>query len=321
MQFGNVPGLDRPVSRLAQGTMMLKADDEDWTFRLLDAVFELGCNTFDLAHIYAGGNAERLLGRWMAARGVRDRINLLTKGCHQNSDRKRVTEFDLAADLHDSLARLQVQTIDLYVLHRDDPDVEVGRIVDWLNEHADAGRIRAFGGSNWTHERLAAATEYAEANGLIPFVLSSPHYSLADMVEPAWDGCVAISGPAGEAARRWYAERDMPVFAWSSLARGFFTGLVRRDNLESLEETNRSSLHAFCHEPNFQRLDRVETLAREKGATVPQIAMAYVANTPLNLFALVGCCSGEEFRECAEAWDISLTPEEMDWLDLQRDDR
>jgi hypothetical protein len=197
MQYGRLPGIDKPISRLVQGTVPLDPDDLDASFALLDAVHELGCNAFDTAHVYGNGDRERMLGRWIRERGLREKVIILTKGAHHNADRRRVTPFDITSDLHDSLARLQVDAIDLYVLHRDDPEVAVGPIVEVLNEHRKAGLIDAFGGSNWTHERIRAANVYAEAHGLTPFVVSSPQFSLAEMVEPPWTGCISIGGPSG----------------------------------------------------------------------------------------------------------------------------
>lgn len=324
MQYGKIEGVDKPVSRLAQGTMMFRRDDVDWTYGLLDDIVATGCNTFDLAHGYCGGDSERMFGDWMKARNNRDDVVILTKGSHPNPDRKRVRNFDIAADLHDSLARLDVETIDIYVLHRDDPDVEVAEIVDELNKHHEAGRIGVFGGSNWTPARIAEANEYAAKNGLQPFTVSSPNFSLADMVESPWGpDCISISGPSRAAERQWYHEQNMPLFTWSSLARGFFCGKVTRQNAEEIltQGPNRSSIKAYCHEVNFQRLDRVEQLAKEKGVSVPQIATAYVASQDLNIFSLIGCYSGKEFGECVDAWELKLTDEEMEWLDLRRDER
>ena len=87
---------------------------------------------------------------------------MIGKGAHHNADRKRVTPFDITADLFDSLARFGFDHVDLYLLHRDDPSVPIGPIVEVLNEHFSEGRIKAFGGSNWTPERLREANEYAE---------------------------------------------------------------------------------------------------------------------------------------------------------------
>jgi len=323
MPYGRVEGVDKPVSRLVLGTMILHTDRLEESFALLDAAMELGYNTLDCAHVYGGGGSERAIGRWMQARGNREQVVILTKGCHPNADRKRVTPFDLAADLHDSLARLQTDYIDLYLLHRDDPEVPVGPIVEALNHHHREGKIRAFGGSNWRHERIQQANEYARAHGLLPFAASSPHFSLAEQVQDPWGpGCVALSGPREAAARAWYAANQMPIFAYSSLARGFFSGRITRENFPALRDTlDPACLRAYCHEVNFQRLDRAQILAREKQVTVAQIALAYVLNQPLNLFALVGAESREEAQANVEATALKLTPDELAWLDLRQEHR
>jgi len=149
MQYLALPGLDKPVSRIVQGTVMLNSKNEAEGHALLDAVFEAGCTTFDTAHVYGNGDVERVFGRWINSRGIRDKVVILDKGAHHNQDRKRVTSFDITADIHDSLARLQTDYIDMYALHRDDPSVPVDDIVRTLHEHKEAGDIGVYGGSNW----------------------------------------------------------------------------------------------------------------------------------------------------------------------------
>ena len=139
MQYGSIDGIDKPISRLVQGTVMVNSEEIEKGFALLDEVFELGCTTFDTGHVYGNGDNERTVGRWINERGLRDKVVILGKGAHHNQDRKRVTPFDITADLHDSLARFKTDYIDLYVLHRDDPAVPVGPIVETLNEHFEAG--------------------------------------------------------------------------------------------------------------------------------------------------------------------------------------
>jgi len=320
MKYGHVPGVNKPISRLVQGTVMINSREIDRGFRLLDEVFELGCTAFDTAHAYGNGDNERTVGRWVHERGVRDKVVIIGKGAHHSMDRRRVTPFDITADIFDSLARFKFDDIDLYLLHRDDPAVPVGPIVEVLNEHLEAGRIHAFGGSNWTHERIRQANEYARSHGLVPFIAGSPQFSLAEQVKEPWPNCVSIGGPRGEAARQWYAEEGMALFPWSSLAGGFFSGRFRRDNLDTFETyLDKLCVHSYCYEDNFKRLDRVRLLAEEKGLTVPQIAMAYVMSQPLNIFALVGCANGHEFQENVEACEVKLTPEEIAWLELRSD--
>ena len=237
MLYGSIRGVEKPVSRLVLGTMIIDARELERSFELMDAVVESGCTTFDTAHVYGGGNSERAIGRWMQERKNRDKMVILSKGAHHNADRRRVTPFDITSDLHDSLTRLRTDYIDIYLLHRDDPSVPVGPIVECLNEHLQAGRIYAMGGSNWRHERIQETNEYAEAHGLVPFAASSPNFGLAEQVEDPWGpGCVSLSGPNAAEARKWYEENQMPIFAYSSLGRGFFSGRITRENFEAQKE-------------------------------------------------------------------------------------
>jgi aryl-alcohol dehydrogenase-like predicted oxidoreductase len=324
MQYGEINGVNKPVARVVQGATMIGSDlDAEQSFALLDQVYELGCNTIDTAHVYSGGNSERVIGQWMEARGLREKIVIITKGAAHSEDRRRMTPFDIACDLHDSLARLRTDHIDLYLLHRDDPNRPVEPIIAALNEHRQAGRIHAFGVSNWSHERIAAANAYAEKNGLEPFVASSPQYSLAESFDEPWPLCLSISGRAGAAAREWYQKTQMPVLAWSTLASGFFSGRFRRDNLQLFgkREWDEVAVRSYAREANFQRLDRAAALASEKGLTAAQVALAYVMNQPMNLFVLVGPHSAEKFKANIKASEIELTEQELDWLDLTTDSR
>ena len=324
MRYSEIPGVNKPVARLIQGSTMFGSDlDEAESCSLLDQVYELGCNTIDTAHVYSGGDSERIIGRWMQERDLREKGMIITKGAAHSKDRRRMTPFDIAADLHDSLARLKTDYIDLYLLHRDDPDLPFEPIIDALNEHLRAGRIDAFGASNWSHERIQAANAYAHANGLEPFVASSPQFSLADSHAEPWPLCLSISGSAGTAAREWYEQTQMPLLIWSPLASGFFSGRFRRDNLDQFGEREWDDvvLRTYANEANFQRLDRASILAAEKGLSPAQVALAYVMNHPMNVFAVVGPHSAEKFRANIEASDLELTLREMAWLDLRTDSR
>jgi len=323
MQTATIPGLSRPVSRLVQGgTMFGSPLDDTASFAVLDAVLELGCTMIDTAHVYGGGHSERTLGRWLHARGRREQVLILSKGAHPDAHGSRVNPAAIAADLHESLERLQTDYIDLYMLHRDDPTLPVGPIMEALHQHHQAGKIRAIGVSNWSAARLQEANAYAQAHGLTPIVASSPHFGLAEQIEAPWLDAYTLTGPARAAERAWYAQSQMPVFAWSSLASGFFSGRVHPDRLAELTSpTDQMVLRCYCNEPNFERLARTRTLAAERGASVAQVALAYSLQSPLNLFALVGSVSRAEYADSAAAADLTLTPAEMDWLDLRRPER
>lgn len=322
MQYGTVSGSAKKISRLVQGCIMLTRSRKEEGFALLDATRQAGITAYDTAHGYGGGEVDRTLGLWMEERGNRDEVVIIGKGAHHNQDRNRVTPYDIAADLADSLARLRSDYIDLYLLHRDDPAVPVGPIVEALNEHRAAGRIHAFGGSNWTPERLAEANEYADRRGLVPFAASSPNFSLADQIAEPWKDCLSIAGPGQAAARAWYAERDMPLFTWSSVGRGFFSGKITRANAEQVrDQFDGSMAKSYYGEDNFKRLDRAWALAEEKGRSVPQIALSYVLSYPLNIYALVRSMSGAELAANEQALDDPLTAAEMAWLDLRQEER
>jgi aryl-alcohol dehydrogenase-like predicted oxidoreductase len=323
MEYGQPEWTDKKVSRIVHGTIMLHENHAEQDFELLDAVWAAGITTFDTAALYGNGTCERVLGRWMEERGVRDEAFVLGKSCHHNGDRRRVTPYDIAADLADSHARQRASYHDLHCLHRDDETVPVGPIVEALNEHLDAGRIRAFGGSNWSTARIAEANDYAASKGLQGFVASSPNFSLADEKEAPWEGCLSVSGPSKAADREWYTTQKMPLFTWSSLARGFFSGALTRDNAESVRKNmDGSSIASYWHEDNWKRLDRVTELAEEKDVAVPLVALAWVLQNPgLDVYALVGARTPDEVKANAEVFDLELSAEEFDWLDLRRDDR
>jgi aryl-alcohol dehydrogenase-like predicted oxidoreductase len=320
MQYGRIAGVEKPVSRLVQGTSTTVARDQAAQFAVLDGFFAAGGTAIDTARHY-GDAVESILGRWIAERGVRDRVVIVGKGAHPKGDVKRVTPAEIAADLDESLRQLGVESIDLYLLHRDDPEVPVGPIVEALDGHRRAGKIAAYGGSNWSIERLKEANEYARANDRAPFAAASPNFSLAEWRTPPWPGCATIAGVANAAARAWYEAERLPVIAWSGLAGGFFSGRFRRDNLDTFTDyLDRVSAESYGTDENFRRLDRAEALAAALGLTVPQVALAYLVNQPpLEVYPIVGARTADEATQNAAAFDVRLSPEEVAWLDLRRD--
>lgn len=308
LRFDRIAGIDRPISKLVLGTMIFNRQNEKTAFALLDAFLEMGGNCIDTAHVYGGGESERTIGRWLQARGSRDDVIILGKGAHPDATGPRVNPAAIERDLSESLERLQVETIDLYLLHRDDPALPVGPIVESLNEQKRRGRIRAFGGSNWTTARIAEANAYAAARGLDGFVASSPNLSLAKPNEPRWPGCVSLSFPDLD----WYERLQFPVFSWSSQAGGFFTG-----RFTPADRSDREMVRVYYSEANWRRYERAGELGKRHGLDANQIALAYVLNQPFPVFAIVGPHSVGELSSSARALDVELSPEELRWLDLR----
>jgi aryl-alcohol dehydrogenase-like predicted oxidoreductase len=323
MEYGSLKGIDKPLSRLVQGTIPLRDSDLDASFALLDGVYEAGGRAFDTAHSYGNGMNETVLGQWIKDRGVREQVVVLGKCAHPEKDKpRRVTPEDITDDLHESLERQQTDYIDLWALHRDDESVPVGPIIEILTAHRRAGKINAFGASNWSTARIREANQYAAEHDLEPFSFSSPNFSLAVQIQAPWEGCISISGPAAAGERAWYIDNEMPIFPWSSLAGGFFSGRFRRDNLDTFETyMDKLAVTTYCSEDNFKRLDRTQELADRYGASVPRIAMSYVMSQPLDVYALVGCQKASEFVENVEGLSTKLSQAELDWLDLTTDER
>jgi aryl-alcohol dehydrogenase-like predicted oxidoreductase len=292
-----------PVSRLVFGC------DNQRTMphaaAVFDDFFERGGNAFDTAYIYAGGLQEKLVGRWIQQRNLRAKVVLIAKGAHTPF----CTPDYLDQQFRESLERMQTDYADIYLMHRDNPAVPAGEFVEVMNEHLRAGRMRAFGGSNWSLARLREADAYAEKKGLQRAACVSNNFSLARMVSPVWDGCVSAADPE---FRKWLAETKTALLAWSSQARGFFTDRAAPDRREDEE-----LVRCWYSDDNFERRARAVELAKKKQVEPINIALAYVLCQPFPTFALVGPRVISEMVSTLRGLSVALTPEELDWLNLE----
>ncbi|MBI4976836.1 MAG: aldo/keto reductase [Spirochaetes bacterium] len=304
MKYGKVPGIDKPVSRLVMGV-----DNQSVLSQaciMFDDYYELGGNAFDTAYIYGGGKHESNLGEWIRLRNIREKVVILDKGAHTPF----CNPVDLNKQFLESLTRLKTDYVDIYMMHRDNIDIPVGEFIDVLNEHVKAGRMRAFGASNWTIERIEAANEYAKKKGLKSFSAISNNLSLARMVNPVWGGSLSFSDPV---SRAWLKKTQMPLMPWSSQARGFFVPERARPDLH----TDKSLSHCWYSDDNFQRQARALELAKKKGVSGVTIACAYVLCQPFPTFPLIGPRTPRETEDSFKGLTVELTPEELLWLNLE----
>ncbi len=301
----SLPGLDRPTTTLGLGTVTFERANRDAAFEVLDAWLAVGGTLIDTAAVYRLGESEAVIGAWLRASGARDEVILMTKGVHpdQTDWLSRMTPAEIDADLSASLARLGVSSVDLYLVHRDDPSVPVGVILEALASHVAAGRVGAFGVSNWSLERLDTALDYVVAHDLPPLACSSSYLGLASPVGTSWPGVVDASD---EASRRWYTSHPLPLVAWSSIGNGFF----RAD-----ADLGAEHLRAYRGPLNLARRTRVAELAAQRGLTPNQVALAWVLCQPCSPIALVGTTSVGHLREATEATGVSLTEAELRWLE------
>ncbi|MCX5757653.1 MAG: aldo/keto reductase [Candidatus Hydrogenedentes bacterium] len=291
--------------------------DRATSFAVLDAYVEGGGNFIDTAHIYAAcvkdgwGASERTVGEWLKAHGARDTFVIATKGGHPPMDNMANGRCDRAAleqDLDDSLERLGIDCVDLYWLHRDDPARPVEETLDTLAGFVRARRIRAYGVSNWTPARIDAARACAKAKGLPAPAASQIGWALAD--HPTRYAEVSPMVYMDDAFFRWHVTSQLPLAAYSAQATGYFG------------ETNAAWALGGFHGPaphgkgfdsphSRKRLLAAISLARQKGCTPTQIALAYLLHQPFHVSPIASSSHPERIRDALEATAVSLMPDEV----------
>lgn len=313
----SIKGVGKPAHRMFLGTaipVMLGGGNAN---NLLSTAVDAGFNAIDTARSY--GRAEESIAKWLkAAPGNRDKILLLTKSCDILGETKQkiVTVERIRREIDESLKTLGTDHVDIFLLHRDDPTHPVAEYVETLEALRREGKCLAYGGSNWSHERLAEANAYAAAHGYQGMTISSPHYGLAEQVRDPWGGdCVTVTGTAMEAARAWYRETRMPLLAYSSLGRGFFSGAFKAFDNDGAEKVlDEFAQTGFLCDDNMKRLARAEEIAAKHGVSVATVAMAYLLTDPMNTLAVVSTSRPERIRENLKAFDFEFEPGERESL-------
>lgn len=299
---GQIAHLEKPLSRLIMGV------DNQVTMphaaAVFDDYFERGGNTFDTGYVY-GELKSRLLGRWISARGVRDQVVVIAKGAHTPHCNPKA----LSSQLMEQLEWLGIECADIYLMHRDNTDIPVGRFIDVMNEHVREGHIKAFGGSNWSIDRIKKANAYARRKGLQGFSVVSNNLSLAEMVNPVWHGCIHMHDTA---SRAWLKRSGLALLPWSSQARGFFVPTRAHPD----KRDDKSLVHSWYSEENFKRQARAIELAGKYGVEPINIALAWVLCQPFPTFPLIGPRTIAETHSCTQALKLQLKPRELKYLDL-----
>src|SRR5690606_24545556 len=310
-----IPTTDLTVSSVCLGAGSFGSSvSRDDAFALLDAFAAAGGTFLDTARIYAvwlpdGANAsERTLGDWLRQTGLRHRMVIATKGAHPDLKTmhiSRLTPQDIAQDVSESLYHLQTDHIDLFWLHRDDPAVPAGEIIDALNEHIRAGRLRYLGCSNWTAARIREANTYAQAHGLAGFVANQPLGGLAEPNrETISDKTLVLMGAEDYAFRR---ESGMAAIPFTSQARGYFNKLANG----TLEEADRRQYDSPL---NRERARRAGELAARHGVSITAIALSYLTSPPFPTVPMIGPKTLDQLQDCLRDIDLRLTPDELAYL-------
>lgn len=293
---------------------------EDKSLAMLDAFAEAGGNFIDSAHIYAAwlpngtGQSERTVGKWLRSRRPNDFI-VGTKGGHPHLDSMEISRLspeEIANDLNDSLERLQRDQIEMYWLHRDDPQIPVDEIMGALNTHIQSGKILALGASNWNTDRIEAANAVASKEGWTGFSASQIRWSLAE-VNPAMQGNAGMV-QMDESILTWHRAKGFPAASYSSQANGFFAHPLPNPN-GTMTEKQKSLAPTYLSPKNRERYQRAEGLGRKLGRSAHEIALAYMWSQSFPSIAIIGPGRLEQLRESLLVADLKLSPDEVSLLE------
>ncbi|MFP4104655.1 MAG: aldo/keto reductase [Phycisphaerae bacterium] len=282
--------------------------DRDRASAILDRYVELGGDNIDTARIYGGGDSEKVIGQWLADRGCRDDVFIGTKGAHPDPDamgESRLSQEDLDYDIRTSLDALQVDCIDLYWLHRDDPDIPVDEILDRLAVHVREGRLRYLGCSNWSPSRQFQADEYARKSGVPGFVASQIGWSLAP-VNPGTLPDDTLEYMDSDHLT-YHRRTNKAAFAYTSQAKGFFSGRYSPEAPVPDRPSAGQVVERYFSEANFRLLQATRQMAEEMGCSVNQIALAYIAADTFPAYPVVGPRNVKQLEDAAGAGDIELS--------------
>jgi len=301
------------VSKLCLGTMQFGwTADEASAFVVMDAYAEAGGNFIDTADIYsnwapgnAGGVSEEIIGRWMKARGNRERVVIATKlrgPMWKGPDGEGLSRGHIERAAEDSLRRLQVETIDLYQCHWPDEGTPIEETLTAFGALIEAGKVRHIGTSNYTAAQLEAALQAAGAAAPPRFAALQPHYNLVHRGEY-------------EAELAAVCEREgLGVIPYSPLAGGFLTGKYRRG--ERMPKSRRAGrAKQYMNDPGFGVIEGLDAAARAHGTTVAAAALAWLLGKPAVTAPIVGANTPEQLGELLPGAELLLTAAEVESLE------
>ncbi len=278
-------------------------------FKIMDKYTELGGCHIDTARLYADGESEKVIAAWIKSRKPKD-IFISTKGAFPLSatpNVSRLSESEIRSDLEKSLKALEVDCIEFYWLHRDDEALSCEGIIDIMNKLVKEGKIKNFGASNWRVHRVKQANEYAVAHGLQPFKASQVRFSPA-IIAPGGNADRTLADMTADAFK-YYREQNMPVAAYASQAKGFFSKMI-----ESGENgLSKKSKERYLCEENLKRLEILKLLSKKYGCSIAAVVCASLCSlTAPDVFPIIGGSNISQIEDSMSGADLSLEPYETE---------
>ncbi|QKR99982.1 aldo/keto reductase [Sphingomonas sp. CL5.1] len=280
--------------------------DRATSFALLDAFVDAGGTMIDTADVYSawvpghkGGESESVIGEWLRAGGKRDKVLIATKvGMLPGEGGEKLAPARIAAACEASLKRLGTDRIDLYFAHQDDEATTQEAALEAFGKLVDAGKVRVLGASNFHAARLKSANEAAEAAGLPRYHVLEPEYNL-------------VSRHKFEGELQDYCiDHNIGVVPYYGLASGFLTGKYRsRDDLGKSVRGGR--LGELLEGKGRKVLDALDAVSAESGATLAQIALAWLMAQPGVTAPIASATSVEQLAELMPATTLTLTPDQL----------
>lgn len=313
MQKMWIPKTDLMLSPIGLGTARAGLDwDGAEADRIFDCYLALGGNFIDTARGYSDwvppevGRSERVIGDWLRRSGKRNAVVLATKGGLpdlKDMHTARMNEGQMRQDLELSLKTLGTDYIDLYFYHRDDPDQPVEESVEIMERFRQEGKIRYYGCSNWTAERIAAAQQYCREKGYIGFVADEAMLNMATeyMLQLRDDTQTVIKGDLYE-----YHCRDHSMLAvpYMGIARGFFH-LYAAGGKEAVEGNQ------YYSEGNLRRAEYCVELAKLRGVTITQVVLGWLLDQPFPSLPLYGPMDTEQLTDAMETLQVYFSEEDF----------
>jgi len=312
VRFGNT-GLR--VSRLCLGMMTYVSKkwrawvlEEAEAHAFIKRALDYGINFFDTADVYSVGVSEEILGKTLKAFGVRrDTVVIATKVCNSMSEEindRGLSRKHIFDSIDKSLQRLQMDYVDLYQIHRWDYDTPIEETMEALHDVIKAGKVRYIGASSMFAWQFVKAQYLAEAHGWTRFASMQNHYNLIYREEE-------------REMIPFLREQSLAMIPWSPMARGFFSGTHRKgdwgDTTRAKTDSYGQSL--YYHDEDFAVAERVQEVAKARGVSGSQIALAWVLGKDFVTAPIIGASKPEHLDQAAQAVELKLSPEEVERLE------